>query len=170
MVTSSMSLFVDVKIPQMYWSTSRPSSTACLLQIGHLHDPLSELSFRYDSRSKHYKKHLNLKIHVESPWMDSPEYACIRNLGPANWFVDKWRGTWGSLWLRYAPHCHRSHLEKESTIQYWQSFALFSRLSAPLRATFYEVNLEGLNAKVDDVQVVTRTGETIKQCFSIGVT
>lgn len=44
MVTSSISAFVDVRIPQIYWSTSSPSNNAGLLQIGHLQVPLSEFS------------------------------------------------------------------------------------------------------------------------------
>lgn len=40
----------------MYWSTSRPSSKAVLLHTGHLQVPRSQLSCRYDSRSKHYRE------------------------------------------------------------------------------------------------------------------
>lgn len=82
-----------IRMPSMYWSTSSPSSKAVLLQAGrgrvrhgegreteaqphwdptHLqtgqrHVPLSQLSCRYDSRSKHCREERCLS-QLEGPW------------------------------------------------------------------------------------------------------
>jgi len=37
------------------------------LQIGHLQMPRSQFSLRYDSRSKHYKKHEQLANQLANP-------------------------------------------------------------------------------------------------------